>query len=92
MSFEFKFDERAFKSAVEKQAQSAIDEIAQNMTRDLARLSSEYSGHGVDEIKPVLKRMWEKDGGTLTDPELSQYAEAISNGTRIEFSADRLRF
>lgn len=87
----FTFDERAFKRAVEEQAQSAINEIAKNMTRDLSRLSNQYAGHPIDEIKPALKRVWEKDGGSLTDPELTQYAQAISDGTRIEFKPERVR-
>jgi hypothetical protein len=83
----FKFDERALRRAV----QPAIDKMARDMTREMNQLSARYAGRPVAEIKPALQRLFGRDGGSITDPELTEYAEAISAGTRIEFKADRIR-
>lgn len=87
----FKFDEGAFKREMEKMVQPALDDIARKMTRDLDGLRRRRTGHPVEEIKPELKRIWEKDGGKLTDPELTQYAQLIHDGQTINFKADKVR-
>lgn len=46
-----------------------------------------YSGHPVERVKEVLRREFKRRGATITDPELTQYAEAISQGTRIRVRA-----
>ena len=43
-----------------------------------------YKGRPVSEIKPALQREWKKIGGSITDPELTQYASSISEGVRIQ--------
>jgi hypothetical protein len=52
----------------------------------------EYQGRPVGSIKPALKRLFERRGGKITEPELSQYAEMISGGTKIEFKPGQLKF
>jgi hypothetical protein len=58
-SFKLEFDERTPRREVEKHAETAIDEIARNVTRDLARPSSQYGGH------PTLTShfLWVRDSG-----------------------------
>lgn len=80
----FNFDENAFKREVNKQVQSAVSEIARGMTRDFDRLRQQYKGQPVEVIKPEIRRVFEKDGGSITDPELTDYAKLISNGQHIE--------
>lgn len=60
--------------AVQRQLQPALD-----------RVHEQYAGRPVDEIKPVLAQEWaaNTEGGSITDPELTQYATVISEGHRI---------
>jgi hypothetical protein len=88
MSFKFSFDERALKREIERQAQPAIDKIARDMTREMDALR----GRPVEEIKPALKRLFARDGGSITEPELSEYAETLAGGTRVTFKANRIQF
>lgn len=88
----FKFDESAFRREIQKQAQSAIDDLAKKRTRQLDELRRQYVGRPPAEIKPALQRIFSQDDGSITDPELSEYAQAISNGTRITFNAQKIRW
>jgi hypothetical protein len=88
---EVNFDESALEREVKKQAQSAIDDIAHGMTRDFDRLRQQYGGQPVEVIKPAVKRVFEKDGGNISEPELTEYAQMISKGTKIEFKPDSLK-
>ncbi len=47
-------------------------------------LSRRYRDQPLSAIKPVLQREWKRIGGSITDPELSEYATHISNGTQIK--------
>ena len=40
---------------------------------------------------PALRALFARDGGSITEPELTEYAEMISSGTRIEFITDKAR-
>lgn len=88
MSFKFEFDEKALKRELARQAQPEMDRIAREMTREMERLR----GLPIDQIKPALQRLFARDGGSITEPELSEYAQMIHDGTRIEFKADRIRW
>lgn len=92
MSFKFEFDEKALRRELERQVQPAIDDMARDMTREMDQLSAQYAGRPADEIKPALQQLFARDGGSITEPELSEYAEMISSGTRIEFTADKVRW
>lgn len=88
MSFKFEFDEKALKRELARQAQPEMDRIAREMTRERERLR----GLPIDQIKAALQRLFARDGGSITEPELSEYAQMIHDGTRIEFKADRIRW
>lgn len=88
MSFKFDFDEKALKRELARQSQPEMDRIAREMTREMERLR----GLPIDQIKPALQRLFARDGGSITEPELSEYAQMIHDGTRIEFKADRIRW
>jgi len=92
MSFEFDFDPKAFERAIRKDVEAHVQGVSREMTREFDQLSARYAGRPVAEIKPALKRVWEKDGGSISDPELTEYAQMISEGTRIEFKAGSIRW
>lgn len=87
MSFKFEFDE----SALMREVQPAIDQMAREMTRDMDQLGTRYAGRPPAEIKPALQALFARDGGSITEPELTEYAEMISSGTHIEFITDKAR-
>ena len=88
--FKFDFDENALRREIAEQAQSAVNEIAARITRDLEALRVQFEGSPPEEIKPGIKRVFSKDGGNISDPELSEYAQLISEGTEIRIEPDLL--
>ena len=89
---DIKFNDREFKRQIQKAAQEGVDRIAKDWTRDMERLSVQYKGKPIDTIKPALKRLAQRHGGTLSDSELSQWAQMISEGTKIVFKPERHKF
>ncbi|MCU1633801.1 MAG: hypothetical protein JWM61_2453 [Micrococcaceae bacterium] len=51
----------------------------------LDEVSQDYSGKPVDEVKAALEERWTSanEGASITDPELTGAATAISNGKRV---------
>lgn len=81
----FKFsasDRRKLERAVEKEASKALRPLARDLEEMLNGMSREFQGRPVEEIKPVLVARWKKTtpGGSITEPELTQYAEQIAAG------------
>lgn len=76
----FSFDENAFK----RLAEDAVMRLAAKQTRELEHLRLQYTGHPVEEIRPALQRLFAADGGNITEPDLTEWAQLISDGTRIE--------
>lgn len=92
MRSSFQFNEREFKRLMETEAQSAVNDLARQQTVELDQLRQRYVGHPIEEIKPALQRLFAKDGGNITDPELSEWAQLISDGTRIELKPEKIRW
>lgn len=74
------FSDREIKSIIRQ----AVHQEAKDVQRLFDQLARQYKGRPVAVIRPALKRAWERDGGRITDPELTEYSEAISNGRRIK--------
>ncbi|WP_329212299.1 hypothetical protein [Streptomyces sp. NBC_01708] len=55
-------------------------------------MAQEFGSRPVEEVKPVLQQRWRRttDGGSITDPELTQYAERIAAGGSFNITADKL--
>jgi hypothetical protein len=92
MSSSFSFNEREFRRMVEQEAQDGINDLARNWTRELDALRTRLAGHPVDEIKPHLQAVFSRDGGSVTDPELSEWAQMIADDVHIEFSPEKIRW
>lgn len=69
---------------LEKAVRPALKDIASDYQKMLDSLLRRYKGRPVSEIKPVLRREWSRVGGSISDPELTEYATHISEGTRIQ--------
>jgi hypothetical protein len=80
---EFKFDE----SAMKKLINDGVREVASRYQALLDELAISQVGRPLNEVKTALRSGWRKIGGDLTDPELTQYAEHLKDGERIEVRA-----
>ncbi|KLO63223.1 hypothetical protein AA983_07855 [Dermacoccus sp. PE3] len=69
---------------LEKAVRPALKDIASDYQKMFDSLLRRYKGRPVYEIKPVLRREWSRVGGSISDPELTEYATHISEGTRIQ--------
>jgi hypothetical protein len=80
----FTFNEDAFKQV----AQDAVQDMAGQQNRDLEALRLHYTGRPVDEIKPALQALFAGYDGNITEPDLSDWAQLLSDGTKIEMVAE----
>lgn len=66
-------------------ASSAIAAMVTRIQAVLFTVSRDYSGKPIDEVKTALQEQWASanDGASITDPELTAAATAISNGKRV---------
>ena len=76
-----------FERDLNNMLQGTMKDIASDYQKMLDSLSRRYKGHSVAEIKPVLRREWARVGGSISDPELTDYATLISGGTSIQMKA-----
>lgn len=69
---------------LEKAIRPAMGDIADGYRKMFDSLGRRYQGRPVSEIRLALRREWSRLGGSISDPELTEYATHISEGTRIE--------
>jgi hypothetical protein len=69
---------------MKKILQQTMQEEAKKIQRMMDQLGRQYRGQSVSTIKPALQRAWKRDGGSISDPELTEYATAISEGRPIK--------
>lgn len=74
-----------FERQLKKAVQDGLRDLAQDYQRMFDSLGRRYRGQPLSTIKPALQREWKRvDGGRLSDPDLTEYAAAISEGTTIK--------
>jgi hypothetical protein len=71
--------------SLEQAVSGAMQDKTREMQAQMDRFARQYKGRPVSVIKPALKREWERDGGKITDPELTEWATHISEGRPIKF-------
>ncbi|GHC37269.1 MULTISPECIES: hypothetical protein [Streptomyces rochei group] len=78
----FSFDEGAFRKA----ARDGVAKMARTLTTALNGLKTQYQGKPIEDVKAAVQSTWSKHtgGGSITDPELTQFAEQIQQGGRVE--------
>lgn len=92
MSTSFSFNDDALRRFMETEAQAALNDMAQQKTQELNLLREQFRGRPVAEIKPALQQLYARDGGRITEPELSEWAQMISDGVQITFTAEKIRW
>lgn len=80
----FHFDENAFRRI----ANDAVRDIAAQQTQDLDDLRQQYTGRPLDDIRSALHQLFARYDGTITEPELTEWAQLIHDGVRIEMTTD----
>lgn len=68
--------------------EETVTEVARDYEQALAQLSLDLKGWPVEKIKPLLCARWQDLGGDLSDPELTEIATAISEGSKINFQVE----
>lgn len=71
-----------WEDAISDMAVKAVEERFQLI---LDSVFDEYVGQSVEVIKPILSQRWAagNDNASITDPELTNIAQAISDGRRV---------
>jgi hypothetical protein len=86
------FGPEKFRRELEKQIQAGVDELARQQTKKLEDLRRQFAGETVAAIKPELQALFAEDGREVTDPELTEWTEAISAGTKIEIRPTKVQW
>jgi len=74
-----------FERQLRKAVQDGLRDVAKDYQKMLDSLGRRYRGQSLSTIKPALQREWKRvGGGRLTEPDLTEYATAISEGTPIK--------
>jgi hypothetical protein len=83
--FKLTIDEKA----LQKVANDAARTLAANLSRELNALKPQFEGKPLDEVKMAVQRTWARHsgGGSITDPELTEFAEAIQAGDQVNVNA-----
>lgn len=70
----------------------AVKAVTNQFQPILDGIYDEYAGQPVDLIKPVLAQRWSagNTGASITDPELTDVAQAISDRKRVRMTDGRL--
>jgi len=77
-----------WEDAISDMAVKAVEERFQPI---LDSVFDEYAGQSVEVIKPVLSQRWAagNDNASITDPEFTNIAQAISEGRRVVMTNGR---
>jgi hypothetical protein len=92
MKISINFDERQLRRALEAQVQAGVKDLAADYTRRLESLRDQMAGRPVEEIKPHLRAIFRDGGGDLTEPELTEWAQLVSDNTRIMFKPEHIQW
>lgn len=82
VSFEF------HEEGMPRVAEEAVRDMAAEQTQDLERLHQQYSGQPIEATRPVLQELFAGYGGRINEPDLSDWAQLIHEGTRNEMTPE----
>lgn len=89
--FDIKFSGGDWEGEIRRMAQGHVDKLAKEGTRAADRVLASHGGQPVEIVKPILQREMKRAGFTITDPELTRYAQQISGGGRVIIQSDRIK-
>jgi hypothetical protein len=71
------------RGALRRALRPGLERIAREYTDELNRLGQQYRGRPIEELKAALVELHRRRGGSITEPELTRYAETLAAGRRI---------
>lgn len=81
--FEIKWNKGALERAVKDATREGLVQSSRNIQQQLDAVLAAAQGKSATEVKPMLQDAFRKVGGSISEPELSQYAEILARGQRI---------
>ena len=83
--FESNFDAGKFEANLKKQMNAGLKRYAAKLQGALDGVHERMSGRPVEEVKTELQSTWRATtgDGDITDPHLTEFAQAISDGQRV---------
>jgi hypothetical protein len=95
MTIKFEFDSEGFnrdlESQMEQSANDAMRESASQLQTAFDSVLASHGGRPVLDVKSVLAEECRRHDFTFDDDDLTTYATAISEGTRIVVEAEQVR-
>ena len=91
MTVNFNFDERGLRKAVEKVAKDAVDSTVRSHQAVFDRMHQRYSGKPKATVLAALRTEARQLGWKASDKDLGDYAQAISDGTRVVVKPGKIR-
>lgn len=93
MSFriESNFDPRKIETRIKGHVNDGLSRYATRLQAALDGVHERMAGRPVEEVKPALLTTWQAatTDGNITDPELTTFAQAISDGRRVVLDTTR---
>ena len=92
MSFSFKFDERAFQREIQSAALGHVKDLSNELTKEVDQVHARLAGSSVNEIIPALRAALARHDVRPDKAQLTDWATQISEGRRITFEADNIKW
>lgn len=86
-----KFDKRAIEREISREVNSAMQDIARGLNRKFSEIARTAKGRDLASVKSEVLRAFRSEGADVSEPELTEYAEHLIEGTAISFEPGRLR-
>jgi hypothetical protein len=95
MTIKFEFDSDGFKRNLQRDMERSANELMRQSASELQSafdsVLASHGGHPVDEVKPALTLACQRHDFTFDEDDLTAYATAISEGTRIVVETQDVR-
>jgi hypothetical protein len=95
MTIKFEFDSQGFKRDLKRQMEQAANDAMRESASQLQAASdsvlASHGGHPIEEVKPMLAEECQRHEFAFDDHDLTNYATAISQGTRILVKPEQVR-
>jgi hypothetical protein len=90
---ETSFDPRRFESNMKRQVNDGLRRYAAKLQAALDGLHQHMAGQPIEQVKAELRSTWRAatGDGDITDPELTRFAQAISDGQRVVLETSQFR-
>lgn len=85
------FDERAIEREINREVNSAMQDIARKLNRRFSEIARTAEGRDLESVKSEVLRAFRSEGADVSEPELTEYAQHLIEGTVISFKPGTLR-